>query len=150
MDELNGIPRKPPYRPGDTIEMDVEISHRERIKLKSVEVRFQTEGTKETYLTEFVLTGDPHPMDETRRSRRTSPEETVPEYTQWSIARVKEEVSLRHAPGIYELLSIGVVTASGLEFQVKSEELELGLFDSSFEVVRPSGRPEIMRGRFVS
>jgi hypothetical protein len=149
MDEGSGAPEMPHYKPGDTIEMNFELSHRERMKIESVEVRFRTEGGEKPNLTEFVLTGAPQPMDETSRARRTAPEDTVSEYTRWSTATVREEVSLNHAPGVYKFFSVIAVTAGGLRYLLKDDPTILGLLDTEFKVVRPSGRPEILGGRFA-
>jgi hypothetical protein len=138
-----GFREMPHYKPGDTIEMNFELSHRERMKIESVEVRFRTEGG------EKPKTGAPQPMDETSRARRTAPEDTVSEYTRWSTATVREEVSLNHAPGVYKFFSVIAVTAGGLRYLLKDDPTILGLLDTEFKVVRPSGRPEILGGRFA-
>lgn len=146
MDEWSSTQQIPRYRPGDIIEMDIEISHRARMTIESVEVRFRTEGGEETNRTELVLAGSPRVSDEKPQAEDT---ETQSEGTRWTVARTKEEVSPNHAPGVYKFFSV-IVNASGdLRFLLEDDEMTMGLFDRSFEVVRESDRPKILSGKFV-
>jgi hypothetical protein len=149
MDESRSTPQIPRYRPGDIIEMDIQISHRARMNIESVEVRFRTEGSEETNRTELVLAGSPRVSDEKPQAEDTSTEEAQPEGTRWTVARTKEEVSPNHAPGVYNFFSIIVNTSGDLRFLLEDDEMTMGLFDRSFEVVRESDRPKILSGRFV-
>jgi hypothetical protein len=149
MDEFSGTQQIPRYRPGDIIEMDIEISHRARMNIESVEVRFRTEGREETNRTELVLAGSPRVSDEKPQAEDTSTEATQSEGTRWTVARAKEEVSPNHAPGVYNFFSVIVNTSGDLRFLLEDDEMTMGLFDRSFEVVRESDRPKILSGKFV-
>ena len=149
MDELSSTPQIPRYRPGDIIEMDIQISHRARMNIESVEVRFRIEGGEETNRTELVLAGSPRVSNEKPQAEDPSTEETQPEGTRWTVARTKEEVSPNHAPGVYNFFSVIVNTSGDLRFLLEDEEMTMGLFDRSFEVVRESDRPKILSGKFV-
>jgi hypothetical protein len=149
MDELSSMPEIPRYRPGDTIEMDVEISHGARMNIKSVEVRFRTEGDEERNRTELVLTGLPRQTKEKPHPEDTATEEMQSEDTSWTVTRAEAEVSLSHAPGVYDFISVIVNTSGGLRFLLEDDEMTMGLFDNSFEVVRGSDRPKILGGKFV-
>ena len=149
MDELSSTPQIPRYRPGDIIEMDIEISHRARMNIESVEVRFRGEGGKGTNRTELVLAGSPRVSNEKPQAEDTSIEETQPEGTRWTVARTKEEVSPNHAPGVYNFFSVIVNTSGDLRFLLEDDEMTMALFDRSFEVVRESDRPRILSGKFV-
>ena len=149
MDEWSSTQQIPRYRPGDIIEMDIQISHRARMNTERVEVRFRTEGGEETSRTELVLAGSPRVSNEKPQAEDTSTEETQPEGTRWTVARTKEEVSPNHAPGVYNFFSVIVNTSGDLRFLLEDDEMTMGLFDRSFEVVRESDRPKILSGRFV-
>ncbi|MDP8926416.1 MAG: hypothetical protein M3M97_05805 [Actinomycetota bacterium] len=140
MDELNNAPELPSYRPGDIVEMEVEISHRARMNIESVEVRFITEGGEGTNKTELTLTsGRPAPTREQPASGNRS----------WSMARAMAEVPMEQASGVYNLASITVSTATTVS-RLEDDQIRLGLFDTSFEVVKGGLRPEILSGRFVT
>jgi hypothetical protein len=149
MDESRSTQQIPRYRPGDIIEMDIQISHRARMNIESVEVRFRTEGGEETNRTELVLAGSPRVSNEKPQAEDTSTEETQPEGTTWTVARTKEEVSPNHAPGVYNFFSVIVNTSGHLRFLLEDDEMTMGLFDRSFEVVRESDRPKILSGKLV-
>ena len=118
-------------------------------ELESVEVRFRTEGGEQTNRTELVLTGSPRVSNEKPQAEDTSTEEMQPEGTRWTVARTKEEVSPNHAPGVYNFFSVIVNTSGDLRFLLEDDEMTMGLFDRSFEVVRESDRPKIVSGKFV-
>jgi len=138
MDEMSNAPELPSYRPGDILEM--EMSHRARMNIESVAVRFTTEGGEGTNKTELTLT-----------SGRLAPtrEQPASGNRSWSIARASAEVPMEQASGVYNLASITVSTATTVS-RLEDDQIRLGLFDTSFEVVKGGLRPEILSGRFVT
>lgn len=142
MDESSSVPEIPRYRPGDTVTMDVEIAHRAMMNISSVEVRFEPESAEGIVGIEphLMLTGVP----------QLSNEQPESDGTRWSVARTTGEISLEHTPGVYTFLSFIVNTVGGSRILLHDDEITMGLFDRSLEVVRETGKPEIMRGRFVN
>ena len=137
---MNNEPEIPHYMPGDTVEMDVEISHRAPMNIVCVEVRFRTEGGEGTNPTELLLTsGLPRPSTEQPES----------DSMRWSGARVSAVVPMEQASGVYTFFSIIVKTAK-TQILLRADEIQLGLFDASLEVVKGGGKPEIISGRFVT
>jgi len=56
---------------------------------------------------------------------------------------------MEQASGVYNLASITVSTATTVS-RLEDDQIRLGLFDTSFEVVKGGLRPEILSGRFVT